>query len=98
MSLSTFKSFPHLIDVEIHLSTIKLYILSPKRKLSFCVFNVSGGQTVSVTNENVSETTDANNLQTRSNPAYVTHQLRAKKIQMEECPAYERVDRRAVAT
>ncbi len=97
MFLSTFKSFPHLIDVEIHLSTIKLY-LSPKRKLSFCVVNVSGGQTVSVTDENASETTDANILQTRSNSAYVTHQLRAQKINLEKCPAYERVGRRAVTT
>ncbi len=52
---------------------------------------------MSVTDENVGETTDANILHTRSNSAYVTHQLRAQKIQLEKCPAYERVDRRAVA-
>ncbi len=68
-------------------------------KAKHCVLlTFSGDQTVSGTEENVGETTDANILHTMSNSAYVTHQLRAQEIKLEKCPAYERVDRRAVAT
>ncbi len=52
-----------------------------------------GSQPVRVTDETVGETTDANNLQTRSNSAYVTHQLRAQNIKLDKCPAYESVER-----